>query len=726
MRTPLILIVAAILGCTLGCASRQPPDAPPLTPGATLAQSTSLPPGTYYLPADGDQPALRIAGDNLTIDFQGAVLCGSPDSATPDQYAGTAVAVSGSNITIKNLVVRGYKVALIATDAPSIRLTHCDFSYNWKQHLKSTLEREDGADWLSFHHNENDEWLRYGAGIYLKNCPNAQVDHCTIIGGQNGLMLRQCDDGKFYNNNFSYLSGVGLGMYRSSRNLVMHNKIDFCVRGYSHGVYSRGQDSAGILIYEQSSNNLFAFNSATHGGDGFFLWAGQTTMDTGKGGCNDNLLYENDFSCAPANAIEATFSRNKFIRNRLEESDHGIWGGYSFETLILGNTIANNTRGVSIEHGQNNTIAYNRFVDNPVHIELWQNARQDPNWGYAKTRDTRSRDYQIHHNLFDGGKTAIVARDSRKISATQNLSTTDDLAAASLRGGEDNNVEPLAKELPVDYAPLAEYRVQPLPDGQNAMLPPDHPRGRKYILVDEWGPYDFKSPKLWCRQGMDNERKMKFEILGPHGKYRLIRSDGAAYVSPESGDVPGFIDVTLAPGSAIDLNLVLVYSGPEITTPFGQKIPAGQPYRFAYRKFQVPMDWNVKFYQWDKDASDPRTQADAFYKILNAPAIKEDQVARLDYAGTGALAPGLPNSHYAAVAETQITLPQGDYSLEVTSDDGVRVYVDGKRVIDNWTWHVPTLDKADLRLSGKHRIRVEYFQIDGYATLKLNLLRAGK
>ena len=60
----------------------------------------------------------------------------------------------------------------------------------------------------------------------------------------------------------------------------MYNKIIFNVRGYSHGVYNRGQDSAGILVYEQSSNNLFYKNTVTHGGDGFFLWAGQTTMDS--------------------------------------------------------------------------------------------------------------------------------------------------------------------------------------------------------------------------------------------------------------------------------------------------------------------------------------------------------------------------------------------------------------------------------------------------------------
>lgn len=721
MRTWLTLIVVGVIGVALGCGSGEAAHQTPLAAGVSLTRSGSIRPGTYLLPANGDQPVIRIVGDNLTIDFKGAVLCGSPESAMPDEYAGTAIAVSGSNITLKNVLVRGYKVGLMATDSPSLHLTGCDFSYNWKQHLKSTLEREDGADWMSFHNNENDEWLRYGAGVYLKNCPKAQVDQCTIMGGQNGLMLRQCDDGKIYNNDFSFLSGLGLGMYRSSRNVVMHNKIDFCVRGYSHGVYSRGQDSAGILVYEQSCNNTFAYNSATHGGDGFFLWAGQSTMDSGQGGCNDNLLYANDLSCAPANAIEATFSRNKFIRNRLEESDHGIWGGYSYDTLILGNTIANNTRGVSIEHGQNNTIAYNLFVDNPVHIEVWQNARQDPNWGYPKNRDTRSRGYEIQHNQFGGGKTAIVARESQKIMAAKNVATSE-LTAANLQGGTENKVEPLVKEEAIDYGALADYRVQPMAKGQDAMLPAGHPRGRKYILVDEWGPYDFKSPKLWLRQGMDKERKMRFEILGPAGSYRVIRSDGAASVLPASGSVPGTLEVTLAPGAAIDLNLTLVYTGKEVTTPLGKKIAAGEAVRFSYRKFQIPMDWAVKFYKWDKDSSDPRTQAEAFYKILGGQAIKEEKVARLDYSGVGAVAEGLPGSQYAAVAEAPVAVPQGEYSLEVTSDDGVRVYVDGKRVIDNWTWHVPTLDKAELKLSGKHRIRVEYFQIDGYATLKLDLM----
>src|SRR6185503_7479002 len=170
-----------------------------------------------------------------------------------------------------------------------------------------------------------DEWLESGAGIYLADSDDAEIDNTTIVQGQNGLMLARSNRAKVWNNTVSFLSGLGIALYRASENTIMHNRVDWCVRGYSHTFYNRGQDSAGILIYEQSNRNVVAFNSVTHGGDGLFLWAGQTTMDSGTGGANDNIFANNDFSWAPTNGMEATFSRNVFVRNRIVGSDHGLW-----------------------------------------------------------------------------------------------------------------------------------------------------------------------------------------------------------------------------------------------------------------------------------------------------------------------------------------------------------------------------------------------------------------
>ena len=76
------------------------------------------------------------------------------------------------------------------------------------------------------------------------------VRECRVWHGQNALLLVRVTDAKVYDNDFSFNSGWGLALWRSSRNVISRNAIDFCVRGYSHGVYNRGQDSAGILMFE--------------------------------------------------------------------------------------------------------------------------------------------------------------------------------------------------------------------------------------------------------------------------------------------------------------------------------------------------------------------------------------------------------------------------------------------------------------------------------------------
>ena len=63
---------------------------------------------------------------------------------------------------------------------------------------------------------------------------------------------------------------------------------------------------------------------------------------------------------------------------------------------------------------------------------------------------------------------------------------------------------------------------------------------------------------------------------------------------------------------------------------------------------------------------------------------------------------------FALIAETRLKLLDEKWRLRTISDDGVRVYFDGKRVIDNWTWHVPTEDAAVVEIvaPSQHDIRV--------------------
>ena len=689
--------------------------------GMLITRSVKVAPGEHTLKSAAlAAPAIVIRGSNITVDFTNVILRGAPQEADPDSFTGLAVLVDGGeNVTIRNLHAHGYKIGVLARGSRKLHITGGDFSYNWKPRLYSLVEHESLVDWMSYHHNDKDEWLDSGAGIYLADSDDAEIDHTTIVQGQNGLMLARSNRAKIWNNTFSFLSGLGIALYRASDNTVMHNRVDWCVRGYSHTFYNRGQDSAGILIYEQSNRNIVAFNSVTHGGDGLFLWAGQTTMDTGQGGANDNVFYDNDFSFAPTNGMEATFSRNVFYGNRVEECWHGLWGGYSYDSWIAANRFARNQEAIAIEHGQDNRITENRFEGDETAIRLWKNASQDPNWGYPKARDTRSRDYVIAGNTFVGNTVALKIAETQNVRVLTNgfekVGTIATLTGDTRNFGVGDEIS-----VPVRSRPTGEVTLpKPMPGGMDAKIPDAERRGREAIIIDEWGPYDWKAPRLWPEKRSDDS-PLTLRVLGPAGEWK-VRSVRGATVEPSSGRVPGTITVTPATSPSLDYDVQLVYTGAAVVSPRGRAYPAGAAYPFGYGRYFVAADWNVRYFTFD-EAAQPDKNPDAFARVFAGTPIKSDRRDRLDYMSGGPIVEGVPRDRVAIVAEAEIVLGPGNYTVRTISDDGIRVWMDEQRIIDRWTPHESAIDTASIT-GGRRRFKVEYYEIGGFAELRFDILR---
>jgi hypothetical protein len=67
----------------------------------------------------------------------------------------------------------------------------------------------------------------------------------------------------------------------------------------------------------------------------------------------------------------------------------------------------------------------------------------------------------------------------------------------------------------------------------------------------------------------------------------------------------------------------------------------------------------------------------------------------------------------------------GVYKFVTVSDDGVRVWVNGQLLIDNWTQHAPTTNTGSITLTANsyYDIKVEYFENTGGATIQLKWTR---
>ncbi|MDR2331987.1 MAG: hypothetical protein LBE61_00735 [Burkholderiaceae bacterium] len=74
----------------------------------------------------------------------------------------------------------------------------------------------------------------------------------------------------------------------------------------------------------------------------------------------------------------------------------------------------------------------------------------------------------------------------------------------------------------------------------------------------------------------------------------------------------------------------------------------------------------------------------------------------------------LPVDGFSARWTGTLPFEAGPAKFITFTDDGVRVFVDGQNVIDNWTLHGVTMDVATLPMTaGQHTVRMEYFEGGG-------------
>ena len=705
-------MVAVVLGASASLAGAQgAPRTLPLTPGMVITESVRIRPGVYRLPAPAslESALVVVRGSGVVVDMRGVRLEGTAAEADPDQAAGVAVRIDGGDgVELRGATIRGYRIAVLARGTRRLALRDNDLSHNWKPRLFSQVGHESLVDWLSFHQNEKREWMRFGAAIYLEDVQDGVIAGNTVEQGMNALLMTRSDGNVIERNTFAFNSGLGIGMYRSSANRIIGNRIDYNVRGYSHDWYRRGQDSAGLLMYEQSSRNVVAWNSVTHGGDGLFLWAGQSTMDSGEGGANDNLYFGNDFSFAPTNGIEATFSRNRFIANVVEGNDHGVWGGYSFESAIVGNCFARNRIGIAIEHGQDNTIARNAFRGDTTALYLWANAIEPGDWVYPKKRDTRSRDYRIVDNRFAAHQTVWRVTQTAPLDSARNTV-----------GTADSGCDPRDR-LGAAYDSIAATITAERASTPRAIPAAPWPRrDRSAIVVDEWGPFDWRSPKLWPADTMQDAVPLR--TLGPAGRWRIVAMEGVRGVSARAGRIGDTLVVRPQADREHDWMVTLEYVGAATRSPRGVRSAAGVPVRFGFERRAPRTDWRVRYFAWTDTLQDPPRRGGNLDAILAGTPLLERRDARLDHQWFRPRF-GLPQERWALEARATIDVPAGAHLLRVISDDAARVIVDGATVAERREPGGSEVMYAGLT-PGKHDVVVQYYQLTGWTELRVDVVR---
>ncbi len=104
--------------------------------------------------------------------------------------------------------------------------------------------------------------------------------------------------------------------------------------------------------------------------------------------------------------------------------------------------------------------------------------------------------------------------------------------------------------------------------------------------------------------------------------------------------------------------------------------------------------------------------------VQGAPAlVRVDPAVRFNW-GFGSPAPGIPADNFSARWTRMVWFDQGQYRFQAQVDDGVRVWLNGAPIIDEWTdGSLRTLSTSRSLAAGWYSLRVEYFERTGEAVI---------
>lgn len=112
--------------------------------------------------------------------------------------------------------------------------------------------------------------------------------------------------------------------------------------------------------------------------------------------------------------------------------------------------------------------------------------------------------------------------------------------------------------------------------------------------------------------------------------------------------------------------------------------------------------------------------------LAGVPVVTATDTAVVHDWGTGSPAAGVPADYFSAQWTSVQYLSGGTYQIQAQADDGVRVWVDGSLVIDQWHTASGQTYMANVSLAaGPHTFIVQYYEATGIASINVQINQLG-
>ena len=185
------------------------------------------------------------------------------------------------------------------------------------------------------------------------------------------------------------------------------------------------------------------------------------------------------------------------------------------------------------------------------------------------------------------------------------------------------------------------------------------------------------------------------------GEWMLRTPQGEIFGVGERGDRPFWVEIVVGPpATATSPPTVTPTPIPPTPTSPPTSVPTATP-----TPFPTITDWRGEYYR-SPDLS-------------GSPALIRND-ASIDFNwGGGAPDTSLPSDNFSVRWTRTLNFEAGLYRFRIAADDGVRLWVDDVLLLDSWQDGIHDLHTDYALLDGQHRLRVEYYERSGAASIRL-------
>ena len=470
-----------------------------------------------------NKPVITIQGNNIILDFKGAILQGSNDKNSPDQYYGTAIQIKkGNNITIRNLKIQGYARAIEAKNIEGLKIENCEITDHFRRPPETFQTfRNELYSRVHIHSQLNNS-------IQLKDCRNFEITNCKARANENVLMLESCSGVLVVNNDFSFNSGAALILNSTNNSQVLYNRFNFNVAD------TLLPGSASIVLEGKSHSNLIYKNSITHSANGIMA-----TDVPEKNATNDtrNIIMENDLSYSFQNGIYCEHSKAIINKNRIYQSVNGVRSVSPVDQVIGNNQFRYNQTAIDISGSGKATIHHNIFFEDVAALRIYTHEN-------SKENKPGNRKALIVANSFNRNRLVFHLGSIDSLAEFTNIYQQYDTLYWPENAESKVNIpenEDLLVALSEDLVPVPKVNQNQNPFKGNGRF-----AGRHFLVTGKWGPYDFSYP-LARVDGTDRDSLIKISVLGPEGEWSVGEIKGYEVVSISGKELPAIMIIRRIP-----------------------------------------------------------------------------------------------------------------------------------------------------------------------------------